>query len=90
MRLVDITTPVKDLSTVLLSSKAGADDRMLVNKLTDLLEKCLILDPSKRLKVSDALKHPFFQSSHHSNSTSNSSSNNNNNINSSNSSNNNK
>lgn len=80
MRLVDVNTPVKDLSSILLSSKAGADDRMLVNKLTDLLEKCLILDPSKRIKVSDALKHPFFQSththSHHSSNSSHSSSNN--------------
>ena len=63
MRLVDFTSPTKDLSTILLSSKAGADDRSLVAKLTDLLEKCLALDPSKRIKVAEALKHPLFQSS---------------------------
>jgi serine/threonine-protein kinase PRP4 len=62
MRLVEITSPSKDLSSILLSSKAGADDRSLVVKLTDLLEKCLALDPLKRLKVSEALKHPLFHS----------------------------
>lgn len=64
MRLVDVNSPVKDLTSILLSSKAGADDRNLVNKLSDLLEKCLILDPAKRIKVSDALKHPFLHSTH--------------------------
>lgn len=64
MRLVDILGPSKDLSTILLSSKAGADDRSLVSKLTDLLEKCLLLDPSKRIKVPDALKHSLFHSNH--------------------------
>lgn len=64
MRLIEIIGPTKDLSTILLSSKAGADDRNLVSKLTDLMEKCLILDPSKRIKVVEALKHPLFQSTH--------------------------
>jgi serine/threonine-protein kinase PRP4 len=64
MRLVDFTSPTKDLSTILLSSKAGADDRSLVAKLTDLLEKCLALDPAKRIKVTEALKHQLFQTSH--------------------------
>jgi serine/threonine protein kinase len=40
--------------------QAGADDRNLVVKLADLLEKTLVLDPSKRMNVNDALKHPFF------------------------------
>jgi len=35
----------------------------LVTKLTDLLEKGLNLDPTKRLSVQEALKHPFFSSS---------------------------
>jgi serine/threonine-protein kinase PRP4 len=62
MRLMEIIAPTKDLSTILLSSKAGADDRSLVVKLTDLLERCLSLDPAKRMKVSDALKHSLFHS----------------------------
>jgi serine/threonine-protein kinase PRP4 len=62
LRLVEITGPSKDVSSILLSSKAGADDRILVTRLTDLLEKCLLLDPIKRLKVVEALKHPLFHS----------------------------
>eukprot|EP01042_Synura_sphagnicola_P004914 gene4914-6260_t len=60
LRVVDITQPSKDLSTTLLSAKAGADDRRLVSLLGDLLEKILTLDPSKRPPVQEALKHPFF------------------------------
>lgn len=30
-----------------------------VNQLRDLLDKCLLLDPSKRVGISDALSHPF-------------------------------
>ena len=30
-----------------------------VLQLADFLEKCLMLDPSKRLNPSQALKHPF-------------------------------
>jgi serine/threonine protein kinase len=63
MRLVDITQPTRDLTSVLRSSKAGADDSKMVAALTDLLEKGLTLDPSKRLTCSEALKHPFFASS---------------------------
>eukprot|EP01038_Epipyxis_sp_PR26KG_P005634 gene5634-7780_t len=63
LRLIDINNPSKDLSTVLRSSKAGADDMKLVSGLTDLLEKGLNLDPSKRMLVGDALRHPFIMSS---------------------------
>ena len=34
----------------------------LVNGLTDLLEKGLMLDPAKRLTVVEAFRHPFFAS----------------------------
>lgn len=30
-----------------------------VNQLADLLEKIFVLDPTQRITVSDALKHPF-------------------------------
>eukprot|EP01039_Chlorochromonas_danica_P002249 gene2249-2463_t len=59
LRLVNITQPTRDLASIMRSSKAGADDIQLVQNLTDLLERGLNLDPSKRLTVVDALKHPF-------------------------------
>lgn len=60
LRLVDINLPTRELSTILRGSKAGADDIKLVNQLTDLLENGLMLDPGKRLKVNEGLRHPFF------------------------------
>jgi len=60
IKYVDINNPTKDLLAAMRSSKAGGDDPRLVANLTDLLDKCISLDPSKRMQVSDALKHPFF------------------------------
>ena len=60
MRLIEISQPAKDLKNILLSSKAGADDRKTVAALADLLDKCLGLDPSKRPSVNEILKHEFF------------------------------
>lgn len=33
-----------------------------LNNFVDLLERCLALNPDKRLTPSEALKHPFFLS----------------------------
>lgn len=60
LRLVNISQPARDLAGILRSSKAGADDVKLVNLLADLLDRGLNMDPSKRLTVAEALKHPFF------------------------------
>lgn len=60
IKYVDINNPTIDWTTVIRSSKAGADDMKLVNQLIDLLDKGLNLDPSKRLTPLEALKHPFF------------------------------
>jgi serine/threonine-protein kinase PRP4 len=38
---------------------SDAETREL-NLFVDLLEHCLALNPDKRIKPSDALKHPFF------------------------------
>lgn len=47
----------KDFSTIVLSSP-GEDPKMLVN-FKDILEKIFVLDPDKRITVSQALSHPF-------------------------------
>lgn len=61
IRLMEITGPTRDLGHVMRSSKAGSDDGKLVAHLADLLDKCVALDPTKRVAVADVLKHPFFQ-----------------------------
>lgn len=49
----------KDLRTLLMPSKLPESEARKVMQLADLLEKALMLDPSKRLTPSQALKHPF-------------------------------
>ena len=61
LRVIEVSQqPTKDIQTVLLAAKAGADDRRAVIYLADLLERCLSLDPAKRPSISDILKHNFF------------------------------
>ena len=54
-----------DLRKELLGGQAPSrvpDDQMRkINQLVDLLDKCLQLDPSKRLSVNQAIIHPFVQ-----------------------------
>jgi serine/threonine-protein kinase PRP4 len=47
----------RDVSSV-VSSSPGEDPKMLSN-FNDLLKRILVLDPEKRLKVEQALSHPF-------------------------------
>lgn len=47
----------KDISTIIVGS-AGEDPKMLAN-FKDILEKIFVLDPDKRITVSQALSHPF-------------------------------
>ncbi|XP_040869164.1 serine/threonine-protein kinase prpf4B isoform X1 [Glycine max] len=47
----------KDIGT-LITGSPGEDPKMLAN-FKDLLEKVFVLDPDKRLTVSQALNHPF-------------------------------
>ena len=49
-----------DLKTRLLKY-ASPETRTLVLQLADLLERCLSLNPERRITVADALKHPFCQ-----------------------------
>ena len=60
LRLVDVNQPTKELAATLRGAKAGSDDGRLVSSLSDMLDKMLVLDPTKRASVFDTLKHPFF------------------------------
>lgn len=49
------------LSSKLLKAKSATDSRYLVLQFSELLQKCLSLDPARRITISEALQHPFFQ-----------------------------
>lgn len=51
--------PIRDLGSLLNIYEGEIDDKKVLLSLKDLLEKCLCLDPSKRLTPEEALKHPF-------------------------------
>ncbi|CAJ0765934.1 22310_t:CDS:1, partial [Entrophospora sp. SA101] len=55
------TKPTRDLKARLLSktSHMAEEETRLLNAFVDLLEKCLNLNPEKRLTVREALMHPF-------------------------------
>ncbi|KAK0719450.1 hypothetical protein B0H67DRAFT_152089 [Lasiosphaeris hirsuta] len=54
--------PTRDLRTRLLTASSRMDDAETreLNHFIDLLERCLALNPDKRLTPSEALRHPFF------------------------------
>jgi len=59
-----VVKPTRDLRTRLLAASSGlnmndAEAREL-NHFIDLLERCLALNPEKRLTPTEALRHPFF------------------------------
>jgi serine/threonine-protein kinase PRP4 len=49
----------KDLRSLLTPAKLPESEARKVMQLADLLDKALMLDPSKRITPSQALKHPF-------------------------------
>lgn len=49
----------KDMGHLIFSSGTADEDSKLVAQFRDLLEKMFILDPDKRMTVSEALNHPF-------------------------------
>jgi serine/threonine-protein kinase PRP4 len=49
------------LNQQLLKAKSAKDTRVLVNRFSDLLQKCLALDPARRVPLEDALQHEFFR-----------------------------
>ena len=48
------------LQSKLLKAKSAKDSRVLVLGFADLLQKCLTLDPTRRIPVKVALQHDFF------------------------------
>ncbi|KAJ3024319.1 UNVERIFIED_CONTAM: U4/U6 small nuclear ribonucleoprotein prp4 [Siphonaria sp. JEL0065] len=50
----------KDMKTRLMDGfTGGEEEKKMVENFVDLLEKCLVLAPDKRLTVQEALVHPF-------------------------------
>lgn len=45
----------------LLKAKSSKDSRTFVSHFSDLLQKCLALDPTRRMDLKDALRHEFFR-----------------------------
>jgi len=62
--------PTRDLRTRLMAASSGMDDAETkeLNLFHDLLDRCLALNPDKRITPIEALKHPFFTSRVHSSS----------------------
>lgn len=52
--------PTTPLSRKLLKAKSAKDSRTMVLRFSDLLLKCLALDPSRRISLKDSLQHDFF------------------------------
>jgi serine/threonine protein kinase len=48
------------LHTKLMKAKSTKDTRKMVQQFTDLLNKCLALDPTRRIALKDALRDEFF------------------------------
>jgi serine/threonine-protein kinase PRP4 len=57
-----VVKPSRDLRTRLTAASGGMSDTEAreLNHFVDLLERCLALNPDKRITPSEALKHPFF------------------------------
>lgn len=66
MRTIPLIKPTRDLRTRLMAASSGMSDAEspALHQFIDLLEHCLALNPDKRFKPADALKHPFFAPKH--------------------------
>ncbi|KAJ3072968.1 hypothetical protein HDU98_002555 [Podochytrium sp. JEL0797] len=65
-----ILKATKDMKTRLMSGSSAGDvgaeeERRMVAEFADLMEKCLVLSPDKRLTVQEALVHPFVRAAPH-------------------------
>lgn len=64
VRTLPMVKPTRDLRTRILAASSGLSDAESreLNQFIDLLEHCLTLNPDKRIKPAEALRHPFFTS----------------------------
>ncbi|ORY66007.1 kinase-like domain-containing protein [Pseudomassariella vexata] len=64
IRALAVVKPTRDLRTRLTAASGGMNESESrdLNHFIDLLERCLALNPDKRMTPSEALKHPFFMS----------------------------
>lgn len=55
--------PTRDLRTRIMAASSGMDEAEVrhLNHFYDLLDRCLAVNPDKRITPSEALRHPFFQ-----------------------------
>ncbi|KAL1853974.1 hypothetical protein VTK73DRAFT_8861 [Phialemonium thermophilum] len=62
LKTLPLIKPTRDLRTRLMAASAGMNDAETreLNQFIDLLERCLALNPDKRITPWEALKHPFF------------------------------
>jgi len=62
IKVCQITQSTRDLKGELLNSpyQLSEDEKKMLINLHDLLMKIFVFDPSRRISVNDALKHPFF------------------------------
>jgi serine/threonine-protein kinase PRP4 len=64
LKKVHISKPTRDLKTRLMppaSAKIKEDESKMILNFVDLLDKCLTLDPSRRIQPREALNHPFIR-----------------------------
>lgn len=65
MRQISITKPKRDMRARIIPSpaKLKEDELKSLTSFVDLLDKCLALDPTKRITPKEALNHPFVRGS---------------------------
>lgn len=63
VRILPVIKPTRDLRTRLTAASSGMDEAEArhLNHFHDLLDRCLAVNPEKRISPTDALRHPFFQ-----------------------------
>jgi len=64
VRKVHISKPTRDLRARLMppsSAQMKDDERKLLTSFVDLLDRCLALDPARRIMPKEALVHPFLR-----------------------------